>query len=132
MKIDKRLQKIVKKFVNGSFTFSGELLEIKVKEYSKILSSFATSDAITGLSAYVKGLKRELGKTTLEIRSPTPLSKTQVEKMAQVVKSKNRVNQVKLIVDESLLGGVRVRIGDLVYDDSVSQKINQLKGVIYG
>ena len=83
------------------------------------------------ISNYLKGLKRELSKTTLIIESATPLSSTEMNQIKKNFASKF-INHQSLTINHSLLGGLRVKIGDEVYDYSVSGKLKQVKEAIHG
>ncbi len=132
MKIDKQLKKVAENMVKISFTKDGELLEKKVNEAVKSLKDLRCASAIAALSWYLKMLKAQTSKRTLEIKSAAPLSDSQTKEIVKNMKAKYKVTEVKIVSDQSLLGGLRVQIGDLVYDDTLGQKIENLKGVIKG
>lgn len=132
MKIDKNLKKSIDKMVKFSFNESGVLLEKRATDCSKALKGMSGFAAILSLTYFLKGIKRELDKTTLTIESSSPLNPTQVKKVESFLKGKHLISQTKTNINKDLFGGIRVKIGDVVYDDSVSQKINQLRGVIHG
>lgn len=130
MKLDKKLKKTINKLVILSFDNKGGLKEEKVQIFSKSLKSLVGPKAIVGLSEYVKGLKREMKKTTLEIESNLLLSQTEVDKVTNRVRSKYILSGVATLLNTSLLGGLKFKIGDMVFDDSVQNKIEQVKGAI--
>lgn len=130
MKLDKGLKKVVEKYALESLTFGGEIDVKKVQGFVKNLKSFVLPQAIAALSLYVKRLKAEVGKSTLEIKSAVVLSPAQVSQATKAIKAKHNVTSVETEVDNSLFGGVRVKIGDLVYDDTLGQKMVQLKEAI--
>lgn len=132
MKIDKRLKKVVEKYALESLTPQGEIDAKKVRKVVDDLKIYSTPVSIAALSEYVKRLKVEAEKYTLRIKSAVSLSPTQISQVTKVMKSKHKISSVETEVDESLLGGIRIRLGDLVYDDSLGQKIADLKGVIRG
>ncbi len=66
------------------------------------------------------------------IESPLSLAAPQQQKIRQSFSDKYLVNDVQTVVDSSLFGGVRVKLGDMVFDDSIRNRINQLKGAIKG
>lgn len=132
MKVDKNLKKIINRLVLISFDTKGQLLEKKANEYTKALKSLNGSQGILALSEYLKGMKREINKTTLEIETAVPLSAAQIKEIVGSFKGNLVISEVKTTLNEGLFGGIRVKIGDMVYDDSVSQKIYQLKGAING
>ena len=130
--VNKRLRNLIEKLVVNSFNSNGEIKDSKVTETIKLLKKLPNTDAISALVLYQKSLKRELNKTMLEITSPVKLSDTEVKKVTAVARKSFQVNSVKTLLDPSLLGGLRIKIGDVVFDDTVSQKIEQMKGIIHG
>lgn len=132
MKLDKRLKKTINKLVKISFKESGKIDEQNTMICLKCLKDLPGSKIIPAMHEYLQGLKREIQKTTLEISSAIKLSEEYVSQITKAIRQESMVNQVETNLDSSLLGGFRIKIGDLVYDDSVSQRIKQLKGTISG
>ena len=63
-----------------------------------------------------------------EVRSAVPLSKEQQDKLAKALsKATGKQVEVKVVVDESVLGGLVARIGDTVIDGTVRHRLDQLK-----
>lgn len=131
MKLDKRLQTMVQTMAEGSFNDSGKLQEVKVQSYLQSLKKLPASRALSALQAYLKQLKREIAQKTLQIESVIPLTKPEVEKITRFMSGQTAVIQVKTKLNPSLLGGIRLKMGDVVYDDSVSRKIKTLKEKSY-
>lgn len=131
-KLDKRLTKIVNKMAEDSFSAEGALEEKKISNYFQSLKSLPRFQAIVALSQYLKMIKMGLSKTTLDIESVISLTDVQVKEVVASIKAKQLVLVVNTKTNDSLFGGLRVKIGDVVYDDSVSQRIAQLKGAING
>lgn len=130
MKMDKRLKKAVEKYALESFSKDGEVLEKRVREYTKALKLLPRPLAIAGLSEYLKRLKSQMQESALEIESAVALSPAQIKQVTKVMKEKHPVTKVETCLNDGLLGGVKVKIGDMVYDDSLSQKLVQLKEAI--
>jgi F-type H+-transporting ATPase subunit delta len=68
------------------------------------------------------------GRVDVWVRTPTPLSGELHELMTRRLESLLG-KQVNLVVqdDESLIGGMVVRVGDMVYDASVANELNRLR-----
>ncbi len=70
----------------------------------------------------------EAGLAVATITSASPISAAQVDRLrAGLSKSYGRDLEVNLVVDPSIVGGIRVQIGDDVIDGSVSTRINELR-----
>ena len=130
MKKDKQLKKLVEKLVEMSFDNKGNLVEEKVQKCVTILKQLPLSKAIIALEAYLLGLRRGVEKRTLQIWSTIPLTGDQVDKISKQMGLNYPVNDVVTSVNTSLLGRLRVKIGDVVYDDSVGKKIVKLQEAI--
>ncbi|WP_438348813.1 F0F1 ATP synthase subunit delta [Paenibacillus sp. FA6] len=80
------------------------------------------------LESYVKLKGDSLGMADANVYSTYPLNEHEQEAVAaefgQVVHKTIRVNN---IVDKSLLGGLKVVIGDTLYDGSISNKLARLE-----
>lgn len=129
MKRNKYLDSLVKKAVEASFQ-TGKL---QVRTVNNIVSEFKklpAKKAIYILSGYVKGLKRELSRHTAIIESATSLSQSDRNLVVKKLHSTFHILDFKFIINPSLYGGFRVKIGDEVMDFSIKGRINQLKGVI--
>lgn len=130
MKKDRKLQKLVNKLVEMSFDMHGRVIEENVKRFTKTLSLLPSAQAVLALSGYLEGLKRNIKQTTLEIETTMPLSPAQVKKVASLLRTRHPVTDVKNLVDPSILGGMRIKIGDMVYDDTITRKIAQVREAI--
>ncbi|MBI2021713.1 F0F1 ATP synthase subunit delta [Candidatus Daviesbacteria bacterium] len=131
MKKNKLLKKLVEKLVQASFS-AGKLSENKAQKIIKDLEKLPTSEAIFALTEYSKGIKRELDKTTLVIEAAVDLSKSELAKIERQVKKDFPVNQTKVVVNPNLIAGLRIRVGDLLIDNSLQDKILQIGGIIHG
>lgn len=73
-------------------------------------------------------LRRERGIALAEVRTALPLDDPQrkaiTDRLAQLTGSHIEMNEV---VDESLIGGIAVRIGDQLYDASVRSRLERLR-----
>lgn len=80
------------------------------------------------LNSYVKIQGASMGMADAVVYSTYPLSEGEKEQVAaefgQLAQQKIRVTNV---VDESLLGGLKVVIGDKLYDESLSGKLERLE-----
>lgn len=66
------------------------------------------------------------------IETVVPLSPTQVKRMKKIVEKKVRISKVLVNINPEILGGFKLRIGDEIWDESISGKINQVKEAING
>jgi F-type H+-transporting ATPase subunit delta len=76
---------------------------------------------------------RYRGETTAEVTSAHPLSDTQVSELKQQLRQRvGREVAVELNVDQSLLGGLVVRIGSQMIDSSIRTRLNTLAHAMKG
>lgn len=132
MKKSKLILRLVQKMAEQSFDSKGKLDSVKVKLFSSQFKKLSLPLAIYALKTYLKQLQNDLKKFTLEIESESEFTKAQVDKLTQSFSSTHKISQVKVIKNPKLLAGVKVKIGDLVYDYSVLNNINQLRSRIHG
>lgn len=70
----------------------------------------------------------QAGLAVATIVTAAPISPAQLERLrAGLAKSYGRDLKLNLVIDPSILGGIRVQIGDDVIDGSVSTRINDLR-----
>lgn len=73
-------------------------------------------------------VRRERGIALAEVRTPLPLDDEQrdelMTRLRELTAQKVEINEV---VDESLIGGITVRIGDQLYDASVRTRLERLR-----
>ena len=63
-----------------------------------------------------------------KVTSATPLTKELEDKvLAKVKELTGKTTEIENTVDESILGGFILRVGDLQYDASIANKLNNLK-----
>lgn len=130
MKKDKQLKNLINKLVELSFDAKGNLLQEKVQKCVRILKALPSSKAILALEGYAKGIRRGVGKSTLQIWSAKPLTAGQVDQILDQMKNNFPITDINTNLNPSLFGGVRVKIGDVVYDDTVGKKIIKLQDAI--
>lgn len=126
MKKNKELQKAVEQLLEASFR-DGKMLENQVAKSIRILKSLPRSQAIMALSEYLKNLKRKEGEHTMYIETTIPLSPAQLKKARKTVEKRAKITKVLVNINPEILGGFRIRVGDEIWDETVSGKIQKVK-----
>ncbi len=136
MKKSKYLQKVVKKLVDLSFK-DGKVIEQQVTKSIKALKILPKYQAIEGLSEYVKELKRLERAHTMYIETVIPLNAIQIRKIKKIVAKKAmpagrqvKITKVVTRINLEILGGFILKVGDEVWDQSFTDKINQIQEAI--
>lgn len=127
---DKQLKRVINSLIQNSFNENGELKQEKVKKNINEFKNLPDQQAIQVASEYLKRLKMEVDKTTLEIYSALPLSNDEIKQIRDAAKADHKITQIKTVVNRDIIGGIRVKIGDTIFDDSVVTKILQLGDAI--
>lgn len=124
---NKHLKKLISQLVGNSFK-DGKMLESQVTKSIKALKSLPKYQAIESLAEYLKELKFEMRKHTMFIETVIPLNPAQVKKIKKIVEKKDvKITKVITNINPEILGGFRLKVGDEVWDESLVDKINQVK-----
>lgn len=126
-KLNKRLRQLVNKMVDSSLDKSGSVNNKKAMSFVSTLKKLPHSQAILSLMEYSKGIQREINKTTLTVESPIKLSSSLQKTIAKSLSSDHQISKTLFVLNPSLLGGVKIKIGDTLIDDSLKERSNQLK-----
>lgn len=89
---------------------------------------FALPQLLKALSA---AIAEEKGEVTADVTSATALSTAQAEKLAEALKTKTgKTVKLNIAVDESLIGGMIVKLGSRMIDTSVKAKLASLQNAM--
>ncbi|MGG7645979.1 F0F1 ATP synthase subunit delta [Rhodovulum sp. YNF3179] len=83
------------------------------------------------LRAVAELIAREKGEVTAEVRSAKALTKAQQDKLAKTLKeSVGKDVNINATVDESLIGGLVVKVGSRMIDSSIASKLSKLQNAM--
>ena len=102
---------------------------------SNTLALMASKRRLFVLPALVAQLRaliaEEKGEVTAEVISAKAMTKTQTDKLAKAIKSRiGKDVKIDATVDESLIGGLVVKVGSQMIDTSIRSKLNSLQNVM--
>ena len=126
MKRDQKITKLAKKLLELSKD-NGVVTESKLAEVLVAFQQVQHRRHLKVLKTFLNYLRREVALQTAVVSTPTELS-DDVLKAIEVQFSKlyNRTVNAVTQPDTSLIAGVRVRVGDDVYDASVAGRLQRL------
>ena len=80
------------------------------------------------LSSFISQYNEKHGIAVVQVKTATPLSDKNRKEIEEKVKSSYHFNSVQLkeTVDERLIGGIVIRIGDKQIDESIRKKLNEI------
>lgn len=115
--------------------FAGVLkspLDQKAQNFLRILIENGRIDSLQELTSQFSALKNaEEGTADAEIVSAFPLTDAQVKELVDGLTRKfKKTLKAHVSVDQSLIGGVRVVVGDNVFDTSVKAQLERMKTVL--
>jgi F-type H+-transporting ATPase subunit delta len=83
--------------------------------------------------AFVQLAAQARERSVAEVRSAVSLTDDQERQLARALgQATGQAVDVKVIVDESVVGGIIVRMGDTVIDGSVSRRLSELRASLTG
>ena len=126
MKRDKKITQLAKKLVELSKD-NGVVTEAKVGEVLAGLKQVQHRHHLTVLKTFLNYLRREIALQTAVVSTPGALSDDAL-KAIEATYSKIYGRPISAVTqqDTSLIAGVRVRVGDDVYDASVAGRLQRL------
>lgn len=115
-----------------------DLLEARAHPLTTAFVSFAVGLGRAGDLPEIAKLFRARSaearnRSVAEVRSPVPLDEETVRRLASAL-SKRMGNEVevRVVVDETVLGGLVARVGDTVIDGSVKRRLQSLRETVAG
>lgn len=131
MKNKKQLKKLVRRMTHESVK-DGVLQEKKVLTFIKEIKKLHLAKALYLLNEYKKALGLEISKHTLVVESAMKLSNKQLSNIKGELKNMGKIVKTENKINPDLIGGLKIKVGDLIFDDSIKSKITQIGGMIHG
>jgi F-type H+-transporting ATPase subunit delta len=126
MKRDKKITQFAKKLVELSKD-NGVVTEARVGEVLAGLKKSAHRNPLAVLKSFLVFLRREVALQTAVVSTPGALSEAALKAIAaNYTAVYGRPVTAVTKIDASLIAGVRVRVGDDVYDASVAGRLKRL------
>jgi len=127
MKINKEIRQLSRELLRASFT-DGQLDRGKIASLVQSLIAKRPRHFMDVLQYYKRLLRLEIEKRHARIESATQLSQqTAGEIVARLKRKYGRDLTTEFVVDPTLLGGVRVRVGSDVWDGTLRNRLERLQ-----
>jgi len=85
------------------------------------------------VTMYQELLDEELNIARGEVITAYPLSEEEKKELEEVLKNYLKKEVIlKSKVDEGIIGGIKIRIGDLIFDGTLKTQLNKMKEIIKG
>jgi F-type H+-transporting ATPase subunit delta len=126
-KSKKEILKIAKRLFHESFT-NRKLNIAKIRMNVSLIKKSYKGRALEILRAYSNLVRRYLAQETLSIEASDALAATDIDQIRSHFEKKHGKRLiVRFQKNPSLLGGLKVALGDILWDFSVKEKISQMK-----
>ena len=127
MKITKEIRQLSREMLRASFT-DGQLDRGKIASLVQSLIAKRPRHFMAVLQNYKRLLRLEIEKRHAKIESATQLSpQAAVDIVARLKKKYGGDLTSEFVVDPTLLGGVRVRVGSDVWDGTLRNRLERLQ-----
>lgn len=127
MKLNKEVRRLGREMLRGSFT-DGQLDRGRIVSLVQSVIAKKPRHYIDILHYYKRLLRLEIEKRHAKIESATPLAPEAAIKVVEKLKKKYGADLTsEFVVDPTLLGGVRVRVGSDVWDGTVRTRLQRLE-----
>lgn len=118
----------------GAITAIAKKMELSATT-SNVLALLASKRRLFVLPQLVATLRERLaeerGEVTAEVTTAKALTKAQTDKLAATLKAQvGKTVTIKETVDESIIGGLIVKVGSKMIDTSIKSKLNALQNTM--
>ncbi len=108
--------------------FGGRVSD-EVLKFLKVLNRHGRLDCIRQVARAVRdGVNESVGRLAVNVTTAEPVDASVTDRIAEVLKSSLGADvEIKSFVDAKIIGGLMVKVGDKVFDGSVSNKLARLR-----
>lgn len=130
MKNSKQIRQLAKAIIHSS-KHDNVVDESMVSKFVTQISKDSDKSALRLLNELEHQLTVEEQKNTIFVESAYNLDKEQLEKIrSSFEKNEDRKLTIKFSINKNLLAGLRIRLGDFVWEKSVVSNLQNLKGTL--
>lgn len=127
MKINKETRQLSKQLLRASFT-DGQLDSGRISSLVKALIDKKPRNYLNVLEAYKRLVRLEVEKRSATIETASELSPDAATALVNKLKNKYGSDlSTQFVVHPELLGGMRIRVGNDVWDSSVLNRLQRLQ-----
>lgn len=109
----------------------GRASSLSVDLVQLIVSQGRASELSDIARAVVEAAAVSRDKALAEVRSAVPLDDETIERLAAALgRATGKSIEVKVVVDESVIGGIVARVGDTVIDGSLARRVDSLRQAV--
>lgn len=109
----------------------GRASSLTVDLVQMIVSQGRASELPAIAKSVVETAASSRDKAVAEVRSAVPLDQATVARLESALgRATGKSVEVKVIVDESVIGGIVARVGDTVIDGSIARRVDSLKQAV--
>ena len=111
----------------------GRASSLSVDLVQLIVSQGRASELPDIARAVVEAAAASRDRAVAEVRSAVPLDEETIERLAVALgRATGKSVEVKVVVDESVIGGIVARVGDIVIDGSLARRVDSLRQAVEG
>jgi len=109
----------------------GRASSLSVDLVQLIVSQGRASELSDIARAVVEAAAASRDKAVAEVRSAVPLDEETIERLTVALgRATGKSVEVKVVVDESVIGGLVARVGDIVIDGSLARRVDSLRQAV--
>lgn len=125
----KKTESIAKKLFKNSLTH-GHVDPVKVNEVTKLLREMTDSTKLELYKSYARLIEIKINQETAYIDTPFEATGKWAQEIEKMIRDRfPEVNYVHFTVDPQLIAGIKVKIADMVYENSLKAKLDSLRKV---
>jgi F-type H+-transporting ATPase subunit delta len=127
MKIDRQSRQSAKRYFRACRKPDGSVDENAVREIIQLLVDQKPRNYIAVMTQLYRLVELALEESTVRIESAAPLADRGASVIASLEKTYGRASRTTYEENSSLLGGLRIRRGDNIWDGSLSGRLYRLQ-----
>jgi F-type H+-transporting ATPase subunit delta len=127
MKIDRQSRQSAKRYFRACRKADGSVDETAVREIVQLLVDQKPRSYLAVLTQLSRLVELALEETKVRIESAVPLTDRGASVIADLEKTYGRASSTSYEENPALLGGLRIRRGNNIWDGSLSGRLNRLQ-----
>ncbi len=127
MKIDRQSRQSAKKYFRASRNADGSVNEQSIREIVQLLAEQKPRNYIAVLTQLHRLVELALEESTVRVESATPLADRGASVFSNLERNYGPASRTSYEENPALLGGLRIRRGNNIWDGSLSGRLNRLQ-----